>query len=141
MPWCRFSVAAFRRECRLVVSKDEENRRVGKGALAPCPPSIHDRDLNGGHASALPTLPTEIAERSFGFDTCTARTAQPPEKTVAGKNPHLRRDRNHSQRPDRADHGAIARLDHRRSRARPDRPWVRARDDRGDLRHAVRADG
>src|ERR1700722_20114117 len=31
-------------------------RRVGKGALAPCPPLIRGVVLNGGHAHALPTL-------------------------------------------------------------------------------------
>jgi hypothetical protein len=30
--------------------------RVGKGASAPCPPSIGSLILNGGHASLLPTL-------------------------------------------------------------------------------------
>ena len=34
-----------------------ELRRVGKGALAPCPPSaIRIRAADGGHAIALPTL-------------------------------------------------------------------------------------
>jgi len=33
--------------------------RVGKGALAPCPPSLRGLILNGGHASLLPTLHTE----------------------------------------------------------------------------------
>jgi hypothetical protein len=31
-------------------------RRMGKGALAPCPPSISERALDGGHAIALSTL-------------------------------------------------------------------------------------
>jgi hypothetical protein len=29
---------------------------MGKGALAPCPPSISERALDGGHAIALSTL-------------------------------------------------------------------------------------
>src|ERR1700692_3971087 len=50
--------------------------RVGKGATAPCPPSIDSPALNGGHANALPTLRaarapifgTGAAKRSFEFD-------------------------------------------------------------------------
>lgn len=35
--------------------------RVGKGALAPCPPAIGSVILNGGHASLLPTPRTVTA--------------------------------------------------------------------------------
>src|ERR1700730_8143991 len=39
-------------------------RRVGKGALAPCPPSIPDCGLNGGHASLCP--PSYAGESHVG---------------------------------------------------------------------------
>ena len=68
--------------------------------------------------------------------------AQPPAPAMAGGTPDLRRDRDHSQHPDRADHGPFrARLDHRRPRARPDRSRLRACDDHGHLGHALRAAG
>src|SRR5216684_806686 len=61
---------------------------------------------------------------------------------MAGGASHLRRDCNHSQHSDRADHGPLGiRLDHRRPRARSDRPRLRARHDRRHLRHALRAAG
>jgi hypothetical protein len=37
-------------------------RRVGKGTLAPCPPSIRVIDRNGGHASLCP--PYEVTQPS-----------------------------------------------------------------------------
>src|SRR5262245_5604343 len=52
------------------------NRRVGKGALAPCPPCIHDVTRGSGHASPCPR-----------YDACRGPVAcrpynvgsQPPE--------------------------------------------------------------
>src|SRR6185503_2468598 len=42
---------------------DTKNRRVGKGALAPCPPSITDATLEWWARFALPTLRSKRASR------------------------------------------------------------------------------
>src|SRR3954447_10994026 len=61
LPGTYWSVMARKLEKRMTAGgADEESaarqlRRVGKGALAPCPPSLF-HNKNGGHASALPTL-------------------------------------------------------------------------------------
>src|SRR5882762_4200308 len=54
------------RGCRASPREDFSisSRRVGKGALATCPPSIGSCSLNGGHASLCP--PYEIQQRTVG---------------------------------------------------------------------------
>src|SRR5215216_7910164 len=60
--------------------------------------------------------------RSFRLDLRKTCAAQPSAPAMAGGKPDLRRDRDHSFDPDRADHGAFGDgLDHRRSRTRADR--------------------
>src|SRR4029453_11779225 len=76
------------------------------------------------------------------FDLRKTCAAQPSATAMAGGTPDIRRDRDHSLDPDRADHGALRdRLDHRRSRARPDRSRLGAWDDYGHGRYALCADG
>jgi hypothetical protein len=41
---------------------------VGKGALAPCPPSIPIIDLNGGHGAKRAPLPTLQIRRLSAID-------------------------------------------------------------------------
>src|SRR5262249_8604618 len=56
---------------------DLANRRVGKGALAPCPPSLCSVTRNGGHAPLSPTLHT------VGWVEPNGRCEAPP----VGRNP------------------------------------------------------
>src|SRR3984893_15442760 len=56
-PWARNDAD---RRCRVL------RRRVGKGALAPCPPSIGNLILNGGHAALCPPYALIVIIREGG---------------------------------------------------------------------------
>jgi hypothetical protein len=75
------ALASLRTECkrtqskaseirsRLMADSWREARRVGKGALAPCPPSLNNCATHGGHASLCPpyaaTHPTSSSRHSL----------------------------------------------------------------------------
>src|SRR5207302_7654749 len=67
-------------------------RRVGKGALAPCPPSVRGVVVNGGHASLCPPY-----DSGFEFQTANtviARSAATKQSRVPPASGLLRFARN-----------------------------------------------